>query len=460
MKNKVFFIIVVMFVLHGMKNARQINDLAIVSSIGIDINENGEYLVTSQILNPKKENSSGSGSASSKASSDIVVYSSTSTSIQNAIRNIVEESPRRLYLAHMELLLISEAVAKQEDILDTLDYFIRDNEGSNNFMLVITKDTTPQEVMEILTPLETNPSKNIKDSIVATNKYKGISTDKTLSENIAMFLKEGQGAVLTSIEIDYNDSSLKNEESLDSMDKKENENNDENNDENKDNNSQNINKENQNTNTNGMDFENESINNSQSSQNKEETKIKTEKSSKSNEQPKIKVSYLGYFKEKSLSGYLNNDTSFMYNLLNNEAEAGIVRVGKNDDLLVTEIVSSKSKLKPKLENGEYKIDISVDMKCILSELGKNIKLETEQDVMKYQDEIANKIKEELENFIELSKNEYECDLMGFGSAYYKYNNKEYKKIKELYGENYYKYIGYNINVKVELPNEGGTYNIW
>ena len=67
MKNKVIFLIIVMFVLHGMKNARQINDLAIVSAIGIDINEEGEYIVTSQILNPKKENSSGSGTSSSKS---------------------------------------------------------------------------------------------------------------------------------------------------------------------------------------------------------------------------------------------------------------------------------------------------------------------------------------------------------------------------------------------------------
>lgn len=454
MKNKVLFLIVVMFVLHGMKNARQINDLAIVSSIGIDINDKGEYIVTSQILNPKKENNSGSGSASSKGSSDIVVYSSTSTSIQNAIRNIVEESPRRLYLAHMELLLISEAVAKQEDILDTLDYFIRDNEGSNNFMLVITKDTTPQKVMEILTPLETNPSKNIKDSIVATNKYKGISTDRTLSENIAMFLKKGQGAVLTSIEIDYDDTSLKNEESLEEDTKKE-----KNSDDNIKTNGDNENPE-------------EVINSDEKNKNAdEETKQEDKKETKNNSgnaqsttenssNAKIKVSYLGYFKEKSLSGYLNNDTSFMYNLLNNEAEAGIVRVGNADDLLVTEIISSKSKLRPKIENGEYKVDVSVDMKCILSELGKNINLDTKEDVYKYQDKIANKIKEELEEFIELSKNEYECDLMGFGSAYYKYNNKEYNKIKEIYGDEYYKYIGYNITVKVELPNEGGTYNIW
>ena len=439
MKNKVIFLIIVMFVLHGMKNARQINDLAIVSAIGIDINEEGEYIVTSQILNPKKENSSGSGTSSSKSSSDIVVYSSTSTSIQNAIRNIVEESPRRLYLAHMELLLISENVAKQEDILDTLDYFIRDNEGSNNFMLVITKDTTPQKIMEILTPLETNPAKNIKDSIVATNKYKGISTDKTLSENIAMFLKEGQGAVLTSIEVDYDDNSIKNEDTLEDEEKKED-------NEHKDNNSQNT--------------SDNSQSESKESETKKDSENKTINENEKSSNPKIKVSYLGYFKDKSLSGYLNNDTSFMYNLLNNEAEAGIIRIGNDDDLLVTEIVSSKVKMKPKAKNNEYKVDIKVDMKCILSEMGKNIKLETKEDVYMYQDKIGKKIKSKIEEFIELSKNEYECDLMGFGSIYYKFSNKKYKEIKEKYGEEYYKYIGYDINVNVELPNEGGTYNIW
>ena len=145
MKAKILFLLIVMFVLNGFSNERELNELAIASAIGIDYDtKTNEYIITAQILNNKKENSSGSGSGSLNSSSEIVVINSKSPSVQSALRNIIEESPKKLYLAHMKLLLISEKMAKSQDILDTLNFFIRDNEGSNDFMMGITRNSTPQ----------------------------------------------------------------------------------------------------------------------------------------------------------------------------------------------------------------------------------------------------------------------------------------------------------------------------
>ena len=70
MKAKIFFLLIVMFVLNGFSNARELNELAIASAIGIDYDtKTNEYIITAQILNNKKENSSGSGSGSSNSSS-------------------------------------------------------------------------------------------------------------------------------------------------------------------------------------------------------------------------------------------------------------------------------------------------------------------------------------------------------------------------------------------------------
>lgn len=446
MRNKIIFIIFTMFIFNGMKNVNQLNDLAIVSAIGVDVNDDGEYIITSQILNPKKEESSGSGTSSSKSASDIVVYHATSTSIQNALRNIVEESPRRLYLAHMELLMISEKVAKQENILDTLDFFIRDNEGSNDFLLVITKGTNPQKVLEILTPLETNPAKNIKDSIIATNKYKGICTDRTLSENIEMFLNEGQSAVLTSIEIDYHNKEIKNEAALEEEIKNTPETNKKIEEEENSISSDEKQKVGKQTNQDSNFQEDSSSSNSQTTQ--------------SSNKPEIKVSYLGYFKEKSLDGYLDNDASFIYNLLQNDAKSGIIRTSKEEDLIVTKLIRSKVDMKPKKENDQYKMDIQIDITCALGEVGKNIKFDHTENIEKYQKVIADKVKEEVENFITSCQENYDCDLMGFGTIYHKYKVKDYQEMKEKYGRDYFKHIKPIISVKVKFPNEGGITNIW
>lgn len=414
MKSKIIFLLVVMLLLNGLNNARELNELAIVSAIGIDLDEEGNYIITAQILNTKKENSSGSGSGSSSDSSEIVVFNSKSNNIQTALRNTIEESPRKLYLAHMELLLISEKVAKDKDILDTLNFFIHDNEGSNDFMLVITKNSTPQEILQIPTPLESNPAQNIKDSILTTNKYKGIATDNILSDNISMFKRKSQTSVVTSIELD--------------------------------------NKENDKDDTNQAKKETQ--------ESSSESNNNEEKSSSSSQKPSIKISGLGFFKYRTLSGYLEKDESYIYNIVVNHANGGILTISKDEDLMVIEQIKSKSKLVPRAENDEYYIDIFIDMSCNITETGKNIKFDTNENVKKHEAQAEQYLKEKIESLIEKSKNEYNCDLFSLGNVFYKYKNKDYNNLKSIYGDDYFKYINTTVNVNISFPSEGGIENIW
>ena len=420
MKLKVIFLLLVMLVLNGFSNARELNELAIVSAIGIDLDSNGNYIVTSQILNSKKENSSGNGSGSSSGSSEIVVFNSNSSSVQTALRNIIEKSPKKLYLAHMEMLLISERVAKEKDILDVLNFFIRDNEGSNNFLLVITKDTTPQEVLKILTPLESNPAQNIKDSILANHKYKGTATDNVLSDNLSMFLREDQTAVLTSIEIEEeksNDNSSSDESS------------------------------------NSQEQESALSTTSQSSD-------KESRSSDENNEKKIKVSTIGYFKKRSLDGYLKEDECYIYNLLLGNAEGGVLQVGEGDDLIVVDQAASKTKIEPKVNNDEFTLDIKIELICNVTETGKNIDFSSNENYKKYQNVIQNYLKSKIEDFIYNTKEVYECDLIGIGKTFYKYKNSDYNRLMSIYGDEYYKYVKINVDTKIEFPNEGGVKGTW
>lgn len=413
MKSKIIFLLIVMLCLNGLNNSRELNDLAIVSAMGIDLDENGNYIITSQILNTKKENSSGSGSASSSGSSEIVVYNSTYSSIQTALRNTINESPRRLYLAHMELLLISEKVAKEKEILDTLNFFIRDNEDSTDFMLVITKDTTPQEVLQVTTPLESNPAQDIRDSILATHRYRGFSTDNLLNDSLTMFKGKNSIGVVTCIELASNKSS---------------------NQKNPENSSQ-----------------QESALLSQTETSKEEG---------NNENKIIRISDLGYFKDQKLNGYLNQDESYLYNIITDNSIGGIIEFNKDDDLIVMEEIKGESKLVPTVINDNYYIDIKINMTCNITETGKNIEFNSNSDIENYEKQAEEYLKNEIEKFIEKSKTEYNCDLFGLGNVFYKYKNKDYKNLKSKYGDDYFKYINTNVSVNVSLPSEGGIENAW
>ena len=433
MKAKIFFLLIVMFVLNGFSNARELNELAIASAIGIDYDtKTNEYIITAQILNNKKENSSGSGSGSSNSSSEIVVINSKSPSVQSALRNIIEESPKKLYLAHMKLLLISEKMAKSQDILDTLNFFIRDNEGSNDFMMVITRNTTPQKVLEILTPLESNPAENIVDSIITSNRYKGIASVNTLSDNVAMFLENGKSSVAVSIEIDEDEIIGSKDELNDNK----------------------IKDENYSKNSN----ENSENNDLQISSSDDSSK-KDQNDNKNAQTKKIKVSNLAYFKDHFLTGYIEDEENYIYNLITKNAKGGIIQIGEKENLLVIEQTSVSTKLKPRRENDKFIIDLSINISCNVTETGKNVDFKTKEKYKINQNYAKEYLTEKIEKFISNTKEKYDCDLIGAGNIFYKFNNKDYELLMSKYGDQYYKYIDYNVSLNVDFPTEGGVHDL-
>lgn len=396
MKTKIFILIVAMFLFNGLANSRELNDLAILSSMGIELDEDGNYLITVQILNTKKpDSSSGNSSSGESGTSNVTVFKSNSSTIHGALRDIVLQSSKKIYIAHMELLLVSEEVAKT-DMFDILDFFIRDNENSNNFILAVTKDTTPKEVLEILTPLETNPTQSIKNTIKATYKNKGTTIDNILTENIQIMLKPGMNMVAASVGID---GEVKKEEGSDN------------------------------------------INSSASS-------------------AKVIAKELAYFDKKSLMGYLTEEEGLYYNLGLDDLKSGMLNMGTKEDGYVVEILNAKSSSTPRVENDKYIIDFNFDLSCAITEISREKKIETFDEEVIIQKEIEERIKNGFESFANKCKNEYESDLIGFGNIYYKRLNKEYEKLMAKYGDDYLKHIDINTNVKIKLVNEGSVMSIW
>lgn len=396
MKTKIFILIVAMFLFNGLANSRELNDLAILSSMGIELDEDGNYLITVQILNTKKsDSSSGNSSSGGSGTSNVTVFKSNSSTIHGALRDIVLQSSKKIYIAHMELLLVSEEVAKT-DMFDILDFFIRDNENSNNFILAVTKDTTPKEVLEILMPLETNPTQSIKNTIKATYKNKGTTIDNILTENIQIMLKPGMNMVAASVGID---GEVKKEEGSDN------------------------------------------INSSASS-------------------AKVIAKELAYFDKKSLMGYLTEEEGLYYNLGLDDLKSGMLNMGTKEDGYVVEILNAKSSSTPRVENDKYIIDFNFDLSCAITEISREKKIETFDEEVIIQKEIEERIKNGFESFANKCKNEYESDLIGFGNIYYKRLNKEYEKLMAKYGDDYLKHIDINTNVKVKLVNEGSVMSIW
>lgn len=191
---KIFLILPILFLLTGCYNYRELNDLAIVSGISITKEEN-TYKVTAEVVNPKKQQDT-----SSSKEPDFIIYTSSANSMQEAFRKVIKESPRKLYLAQMDILIIDEKVA-EEELNTILDFIARDPEVRSEFYVLIGKI---DKILEVTTPLENISSKNILESLKANNMYLGYANLITYHELINDYLNPNIEIALPSIEVTGN----------------------------------------------------------------------------------------------------------------------------------------------------------------------------------------------------------------------------------------------------------------
>lgn len=190
---KLILILFFIFICCGCYNYKELNDLAITSAIGIDKTDDG-YKVTAQVVNTQKEGTDNNSSADPK----IVVYEHTSKTVQEAVRYMVLESPKRLYPNHMQVIVIGEAVAK-DGILEALDIFFRDSELQKNFYVLISKDVSANQILKTLTPVDSIVSLSIKKSLESDSSYLGITELVTYDELINTYLNPNKEISLPSV---------------------------------------------------------------------------------------------------------------------------------------------------------------------------------------------------------------------------------------------------------------------
>ena len=194
---KFVLIIITLFILlisSGCYNYKEINDMAIVSSIGIDKdNKNNKYIVSTQIMNSKESEDS--------EDSQITVYTKEGDTVHEALRNITLKSPRKLYGNHLSKIVLSEEVAK-EGIDNILDIFNRITEVRNEFIITIVKEDKASDVLKVLTTTESIPAEYVKLSLKIADKTSGLTYATKLDEFISLYLKKGIDPVVPVLKID------------------------------------------------------------------------------------------------------------------------------------------------------------------------------------------------------------------------------------------------------------------
>lgn len=111
--------------LAGCWNRREINELAIVSAVGID-RENGLWRLTAEIFRPLTVGGEGGGGGGGPVRQAWVVRGEGYTVFQ-AVRDMALKVPRRVYWAHCTAAIVGEEAARA-GINEMLDFWDRDAE--------------------------------------------------------------------------------------------------------------------------------------------------------------------------------------------------------------------------------------------------------------------------------------------------------------------------------------------
>lgn len=194
-KIKLLMLLLPIFLFTGCFNYRELNEIAIASALGLDKTNDG-YIITIQVMNTKKASETGTSNDQPK----FITFTTSGVTLQDAIRKSILDSSRRIYLNHVQTLIIGEDLAKS-GISDVLDMFFRSVEFRKQTSVLIAKDSTAEDVLNIVTPLESLNSKNIKDGLSVDSKYLGIGDNVSFEDLVGTFIDSNKEIVLPSVSI-------------------------------------------------------------------------------------------------------------------------------------------------------------------------------------------------------------------------------------------------------------------
>ena len=210
---KIIISIMVIFMVSGCWNYKELNDYAIATGMAIDYVDD-KYKVSFLISNGKKMESESSNSQYQS-----VLYSGEGSTIYEAIKNIGLISPKQLYIGHLTSIVVSEEVAKG-GLYDSLEFLLEDSQSRQNFYVVLAKDSMAKDVLSITTPIVDNSPESISNNVYSSYKLQGSVISKTYNDVIYDLINDGIDTAISSYVIVGNKEEGKTLDNLESVEPK------------------------------------------------------------------------------------------------------------------------------------------------------------------------------------------------------------------------------------------------
>jgi spore germination protein KC len=394
MKQKVYWIMVMimmMSILTGCWSRRELNELAIAVAMGVD-KSGDQFKVSAQIVNPGEVAAKKGGGGNSP----VATYTATGDTVFEALRKMTTKSPRKIYAAHLRLFVIGEELAKEEGIGKILDLLSRDQELRTDYYIIVSKGTTAEQVLKILSiPLEKIPANKMFQSLQSSEKAWAVIAGTTMDELISDLVSIGHNPLLSGLEIVGDPKRGETQENL----------------------------------------------------------------ARPSPPAVLVFNGMAAFKKDKLIGWLDEKESKGANYITDKVKSTIVNIQCTDDGFIgIELIRSKTKVTGSVHNETPSVTVSVkseanvaDVECAEVDLSKNT---TIYDLEKKAEE---EIKKKMEAAIKAAQEDFETDIFGFGEVIHRENPKYWKKHKESWEEEFVD-IPVKVNVDIKIRRIGTVGN--
>ncbi|WP_336634860.1 Ger(x)C family spore germination protein [Lysinibacillus fusiformis] len=360
-------LIFLMLILSGCWSKRELSELALVAAFGIDYIDD-EFAISVQVIDPSQVSSK----QPSGGKSPVVTYHANGKTVFEAVRKILALSPRKLYFAHLQLVVIGEELAKN-GLRDTVDFLARDQEIRNDFTLIVSQQATAKDVLNVLTPIEKVPANRMLNSLKVTQDAWGSTLDVDIEDLVTDLGVSNQYFVLSAIEV-LGDKSL------------------------------------------GID---------QTNVDRIETPVKLKFTGLAIFNEDKLVGYMDEYDSKSFN-YLNDKIKSTIEIIS----------CPSDGELTTEITQSNTKTKGIIKDGKPTINVSIDIVQNVAEVKCDIDLTELKTIDWINRQTEEHIKKNLDKVLNTLQENYRADILGYGEAIHRTDPKFWKNIKNDWEEIY------------------------
>ena len=193
--------ILLMVVVTGCWNSKELNEISVVMAMGIDTVDD-QYEISLQVVDPSQMSRNRA-----MERSPTIVFSSRASTLFEALRKLTTESSRKMYMSHLKFVIFDEDTAKK-GIKKPLDFLFRDHEVRPDFHLAVVRGSSAKDAVTFVAPTEVLPAMDMYKALNVSEKTWAPTSAVNVKDLLQRLKKDGIEPVLTGIRLNNLDKGL------------------------------------------------------------------------------------------------------------------------------------------------------------------------------------------------------------------------------------------------------------